>query len=150
MLIFAVHQFVATIGVIVFTAFIAFQLLPNISFLQGKMNRSLHWILTETPYFPLQIAIAGLLGYLICSTKLRHFALLWVWLLPLLWIAAAFFNLIPTTADVVVKSRIAHFFGWGCQPRLHCFDQLTFTLPFYTSLAYSTGALLSKLIKRNI
>src|SRR5260370_42143390 len=136
MLIFAVHQFVATIGVIVFTAFIAFQLLPNISFLQGKMNRSLHWILTETPYFPLQIAIAGLLGYLICSTKLRHFALLWVWLLPLLWIAAAFFNLIPTTADVVVKPAIAHFFAQRSHPPSHFFIHLPFTLPFFHSLSY--------------
>ena len=36
---------------------------------------------------------------------------------------------------------LSHYFGWGCQADYRCYDQMTFTEPFYTSVAYSLGAL---------
>jgi Na+/melibiose symporter-like transporter len=43
---------------------------------------------------------------------------------------------------------ISHFFGWGCRLKNHCLDQLLITLPFYSSLAYSTGAFLARMQAR--
>jgi hypothetical protein len=145
LLIFAIHQLIATAGVIVTTAFLTFHIAPNLPPVQGHINRGIHWILTETPFFPLQIGFGGLLSYLIYCGRFRHWSMVWVWVLPFLWLAAALLGLISGPSEMEQGSRFAHFFGWGCQPRFHCFDQLGFTLPFYSSAAYSSGALLGKL-----
>lgn len=142
------HQFIATLGVMIGTVFLAFQAVPSVPFVRVRINRGLHWILTETPYFPLQLSCAVILGYLIFRSRFQHSALLWVWVLPLLWIGLAFFWWVPDVTGITETSRMAHLFGWGCQPKFHCFDQLAFTLPFYSSLAYSSGALLAKLTSK--
>jgi PAS domain S-box-containing protein len=45
-----------------------------------------------------------------------------------------------THLDLLV-CPLSHYFGWGCQAMYSCYDQLTFTQPFYTSVAYCLGAL---------
>jgi hypothetical protein len=55
--------------------------------------------------------------------------------------------LIPEWTSVFVRpgqSWFSHYFGWGCRPAAHCLDQLLITMPFYSSLAYSIGAFLSR------
>lgn len=44
----------------------------------------------------------------------------------------------------VGQSRISHYFGRGCRPADNCLDQLLITMPFYSSLAYSLGAVVAR------
>jgi hypothetical protein len=141
--VFTGHQLVATLGIIVGTAVLAFTAYPAVRFFDHNVSmRSVHWVLTETPYFPLQIIeglIIGYLGYF----WFKHAVMCWVWVWPLLWLMLFFFS---APSSVVTENtwivRLDHFFGQGCNPRMipPCFDQLVTTLPFYVSLAYSTGA----------
>src|SRR3954454_23894141 len=75
--------------------------------------------------------------------------MLWVWVLPLAVLCFALIAFNPEWTSVLARpstvgSRLSHYFGWGCQPRAHCLDQLVITMPFYSSVAYSLGALLAR------
>lgn len=100
------------------------------------------WILTETPYFPVQIGLAFLTG-LMLPRFLRHWLMKWVWVLPFLILCVSF---ILTPLPLVGK--IERFFGWGCRPELRCFVQLAVTLPFYTAASYALAAFLRGAIQR--
>lgn len=70
----------------------------------------------------------------------------WVWILPcvvLIYAVVTIQTLIPFSV-AAERGLISHFFGWGCQADLDCYDQLSFTQPFYTSVAYSLGALVAR------
>jgi hypothetical protein len=132
---FVAHQLAGTIGVPFLTAIAAFSYAPVVRLAGVPMTtHQIRSALTETPYIPLQI-ISGLLCGFVIERRWRQPQMKWVWLLPLA-ILLGFFIHFP-------GSRVSHFFGAGCRPESHCFDQLGFTLPLYSSLAYSTGALLS-------
>jgi hypothetical protein len=105
----------------------------------------MHHILLETPYFPAQIAIAFLWG-LQLGRRYGHRVMLWIWIVPALAIALSilFAPLEPVVASGVAISRAGHFFGSGCLPQNHCFEQVAFTLPFYAASAYSLGAFLAR------
>jgi hypothetical protein len=126
--IFLVHQALGAIGVPIFSAVVVFWILPS---------REAHRILTETPYFPVQILFALILAAAVAQF-LSPRLMAWVWILPgvVLFLSIAF-------SQVPLPSRLGHFFGWGCRPENRCFVQLAVTLPFYTSASYSLGAYLS-------
>jgi hypothetical protein len=102
-------------------------------------------ILTEIPYFPVQVTFAFYLGWFL-GVYLNHRPMIRVWIIPfgLMCLAFAalpsFGQLTPPLSELSSASRFSHFFGWGCQPKNRCFDQLFVTLPFYSALAYSMGA----------
>ena len=105
------------------------------------------WVLVGTPYFPVQICLGALLGWLL-GRHLRHREMFWVWILPFLFLCYAFAT-IPTFTPAITppelqagigQSRFTHYFGWGCQPVNHCTDQEVVTSPFYASAAYSIAA----------
>jgi hypothetical protein len=103
------------------------------------------WLLTGTPYFPLQVAVAFLSGWWIMK-KLGQVESLWVWILP------AFAMLVAMVHGPVIQlggqasySAISHFLGDGCRAQDHCFDQVVFTLPLYTGIAYSLGAVAGRI-----
>jgi hypothetical protein len=112
-------------------------------------SRTFHSIVSETPYFPVQIIFALILGWLL-GRALRHRSMVWVWVLPMAILCYSLVTarvLIPTSVFArpgVFQSRFSHYFGWGCQPSARCFDQLLITMPFYSSLAYSMGAALAR------
>jgi hypothetical protein len=71
--------------------------------------------------------------------------MVWVWVIPgliLCYALVAAPNLSPDSASVLMHSdgMISRYFGWACQPRNGCLDQLVITMPFYTAAAYSIGA----------
>ena len=150
---FAAHQVVGTWGVAFFAAFGLMSLLDfGLDFLGWKGSiRFAHWLLTENPFYPVQIVTGFYLGWLL-SRRFHHRAMLWIWVLPLAVLCYAFLAvpiLIPEWTSILARpdtfqSRLSHYFGWGCQPRAHCLDQLTITLPFYASAAYSVGASLAR------
>jgi hypothetical protein len=146
-LIFAVHQIVATESVIWLTILGTFLLRGSIAevheaWVHSAFMRGMHLILSNTPFFPIQIAVGAYLGWRVYR-RWGHRSMLWVWILPgvvLTYAVIAIPTFSPSSLSVET-SPLSHYFGWGCQADFRCYDQLTFTQPFYTSVAYSLGAL---------
>jgi hypothetical protein len=61
--------------------------------------------------------------------------MLWVWVLPAALFLLEFFV-------EGLSSVLGNFVG--CGPAEGCFEQFLYTLPLFTSLAYSFGAMLAK------
>lgn len=147
---FLFHQFIGMYG-IPFTAPLVFSLVFKFLALLGRSysNRAFYSIVSERPYFPVQITFAVVLGWLL-GRALRHRSMVWVWVLPFLilcYSVARTTVLIPTSVlarPESIQSRISHYFGSGCQPADRCLDQLLITMPFYASAAYSIGAALAR------
>jgi hypothetical protein len=152
-LIFFVHQIVGTWGiafVAAFGLFSLFDVIPN--FADWKRSiRFVHWLLTENPFYPVQVLTGLYIGWRL-GRRFQHKSMLWIWVLPLAVLCYALMvglTLIPDWTSVLARpstlgSRLWHYFGWGCTPRAHCLDQLLITMPFYASAAYSLGALLAR------
>jgi hypothetical protein len=146
---FGMHQFIGMYG-IPFTAPIVFSLGFKFLLLFGRSYppKTFYSVVSELPYFPVQIIFAVILGWLL-GRVFRLRSMVWLWVLPLaiLCYSVATRVLNPATvltSSVVGQSWFSHYFGWGCRPADHCLDQLVVTLPFYSSLAYSTGVALSR------
>src|SRR6266478_7879089 len=147
---FGLHQFIGMYG-IPYTAPLVFSLGFKFLFLFGHNypRKSFYSIVSELPYFPVQIIFALILGLLL-GRALRHRSIVWVWVLPLAILCYSLVTarvLIPTSVLArpgVFQSRFSHYSGSGCQPAAHCLDQLLVTMPFYSSLAYSIGAALAR------
>ena len=144
---FGLHQFIGMYGV-PFTAPIVFSLGFKLLFLFGHNypRKTFYSIVSESPYFPIQIVFAVILGWLL-GRVLRDRSMVWIWVLPLavLCYSVATRLLNPTSVLTGVgQSWFSHYFGWGCRPADHCLDQLVITMPFYSSLAYSLGAALAR------
>ena len=141
----SMHQFIGTLGVLILAGMltaIAFEF-PNPLGHTSNMH-DVSRVLTGTPYFPVQIAIGLLFGWLI-SDLFGHESMLWIWVLPYAWLVYDFVRL-PTVLGMTFQARFSHFFGWGCRPENHCIDQTGVTLPFYAAVAYSIGALFARKI----
>lgn len=146
---FGLHQFIGMYG-IPFTAPLVFSLGFKFLLLFGLSysRREFYSKVTETPYFPVQVAFALVLGWLL-GRSLRHKSVLWVWVFPLAILCYSFITLPVSALEQTsilaqLQARLSHYFAWGCRPALRCFDQVTVTLPFYSSLAYSMGAFLAR------
>jgi hypothetical protein len=154
---FIVHQVVGTWGVAVTVPFLVV-FVGDFLRLFGKTipMRNFHWILTETGYFPLQIAFALFLGWLL-GRDLRRQSMLWIWVLPfaiLCYAVAAVptvspFPIPPTLQSGIGQSRFLHYFGSGCVAEHRCLDQIIITMPFYTATSYSIGTLLATRIPQD-
>jgi hypothetical protein len=130
-------------GVVILTTMlttIAFEL-PN-PWIHVFTRYDIYAALTATPYFPVQIVVALLLGWLV-SDLFGHVSMLWIWVFPYIWLVEDFVRS-PLVFGMSFQSRLSHFFGWGCRPVNHCLDQIGVTLPFYTAIAYSIGALVAR------
>jgi hypothetical protein len=146
-LVFVMHQIVGTEGVVWLTALGVFLFKRSITevhegWADSAFMRGMHLIFSNTPFFPIQIAVGAYLGWKLYS-RWRHRSMLWVWILPGLVLTYAVIA-IPTFSPWSLSAEtgsLSHYFGWGCQADYRCYDQLTFTQPFYTSVAYSLGAL---------
>ena len=153
--VFAGHQILGTWGVaclanLGLTFF--FDMMSNLGIWNSSMHFA-HWLLTENPFYPLQIAAGMILGWQL-GRRFRHKPMLWTWILPLAILCYALIAapvLIPEWTSILARpitvgSRLSYYFGWGCQAQTHCLDQLVITMPFYASVAYSLGALLARLL----
>ena len=150
-LIFLMHQLISTVGVLVFASLLGttvFEILGQVG-LPIQM-RFVHWILTETPYFPVQIGLGLLWGWLI-GYRFKHESMVWVWVwivpgLVLIYAVVAVRTITPDLTSALGNSPnpFSHYFGWGCQPKNRCLDQILVTLPFYSAFAYSIGGWLGR------
>ena len=152
LLVFVLHQFVGTWGVAFLAGFglsSLFDVLPAFGRWKPSM-RFVHWVLTENPFYPIQI-VAGLYFGWLLGRRFQHRSMLWIWILPLAILAYAFVAtpVVSPWASILIRpdtlqSRLSFYFGWGCQPRARCIDQLLITMPLYASVSYSLGALLAR------
>jgi hypothetical protein len=152
---FAVDQLVGTWGIVgsaptlLASAFNLFML-----FGWGYPIAHYYAILSEKPYFPVQITLGLILGLLLGGCVQRR-SMLWVWVLPFVILCLAVAAL-PTISPFlplmlqagINQSRLSHYFGWGCQPKNRCIDQLLITMPFYASTATSVGALVARKLRK--
>ena len=150
--IFIFHQFVGTWGIAFLAAFGLFSLFGGFrDIARAKPSmRFVHWLLTENPFYPVQILTGFYFGWLL-GRRFQSKSMLWIWILPLAILAYAFAAtpLLSPWASILMRpesgwARLSFYFGWGCQPRDRCIDQLLITMPFYASIAYSVGALLAR------
>jgi hypothetical protein len=150
------HQFIAYFGIVILASAMTAYVFDVIRLL-GKPypSKTMYWILSGTPYFPVQIGLGLALGWMI-GRRVWHWAMLWVWVLPLARLVYAIFaiptlapNWIPPAFQAGIgESRWKHYFGWGCGGVRPCFDQNAFTEPFYCAVAYSVGALLARKLRK--
>jgi hypothetical protein len=152
LVVFALHQLAGTWGIAFLAAYGLFELFDVLVRVSPwkPSSRFVHRLLTENPFYPVQIVVGLYFGWLL-GRRFQHRCMLWIWILPLAILAYAFAAtpLVSPYASVLlrpqsVQARFSFYFGWGCQPRENCLDQLFITMPFYASVAYSVGALLAR------
>ena len=154
-LVFVMHQIIGTEGVVWLTTLGVFLLRSSVREVHepwgnSALIRGMHLLSTNTPFFPIQIAVGAYLGWKL-YLRWVHRSMLWVWILPGALLTYAVIA-IPTFSPWSTSPEtgpLSHYFGWGCQADFRCYDQLTFTQPFYTSVAYSVGALWASRRLRN-
>ena len=154
-LIFLAHQLIGTFGIGVFAPVLAYSLLDLLRLLNRQYPVDLWYrVFAFRPYYPIQVALGIYFGWLL-SHRLRHRSMIWTWVLPtiiLVYAVSAIPTLTPEVTSTMLwagvnQSRWSHYFGWGCRLADRCFDQALTTQPFYTSVAYSLGALLARRAK---
>jgi hypothetical protein len=147
-LVFLMLQIIGTEGVVWLTALGVFMLRASVREVHepwghSALMRGMHLIFSNTPFFPIQLAVGAYLGWKLCR-RWGHRSMLWVWILPgavLTYAVIAIPTFSPWSSSLADTGPLSHYFGWGCQADNRCYDQLTFTQPFYASLAYSLSAL---------
>ena len=146
--VFALHEFIATFGVLTLGA-VSVASVTEIPRLWGHVvtGRYFHSVLTENPYYPVQLVVGLVLGW-INGYRLQSRLIRWVWLLPFCLLSLAFVAL-STVSSLAFQARLSHFFGYGCRPEDRCSDQLAITLPFYAATAYSVGAIFAQTLRHS-
>ena len=152
LIVFAFHQVVGTWGIALlakFSLFSLFEALPDSASWKPSAH-FLQWVLTRNPFYPVEISAGLYFGWLL-GRKFQHRSMLWIWVLPLAvlcYCLAATPPLVSPWSSIFVRpstvqARLSFYFGWGSL-RAGCIDQLLITMPFYTSVAYSLGALVAR------
>ncbi len=113
------------------------------------MNLSFHRFnrVLSVPYFPVQIATGLMIGYLGRSrfgTRLSF----WLWVVPLSSLIWRFLAFEPGVFADRWLSRFDHFIGSACRPP--CTDQLVYTAPLYTCVAYGLGAFAREKLRNRV
>jgi hypothetical protein len=142
--IFAMHQFLATLGVLLWSGVLTSMVLGipriwgGVFFLTDVRN-----VLTAKPYYPVEIIVGLLSGWLVWR-QFHHRVMLWIWVFPLITLAIGMLEgstrMSPSYPGAVVSNfrpMLSHFFGYGCRIESNCFDQIGMTLPFYMALSYA-------------
>ncbi|MFZ1940560.1 MAG: hypothetical protein WBA18_01225 [Terracidiphilus sp.] len=103
-------------------------------------TKTASYILTGTPYFPIQIAVGAITGFLVGGHSDWPLTR-WVWILPAGILLASMF-IVPPPHGV---SLFGYWFGWSGASG-HAFPPLQpgITMPFYLSATYSLFSLLGR------
>ncbi len=137
---FALHSLAATLGTMIWASMLIYALRRTLAQVGlGAESRAAQQLLYG-PYFPAQIAIALIAGYL-AMHHYKHAAILWTWVPPavvLCIVIASTGN--PSVLDDSWSWRFKHFFGTSCSPPT-CWDQVAYTANFYSGVAYAIGGL---------
>jgi hypothetical protein len=130
------HQIFCPYVLLVATAFLTFSL---VGAFHGT-SRTASYILTGTPYFPIQICVGAISGFLVGRHTVWPITR-WVWVLPAGFLLTSMI-VVPTPQG---SSLFGHWFGWSGASG-HMFPPLQpgITMPFYLSATYSLFSLLGR------
>jgi hypothetical protein len=102
------------------------------------------YVLTGTPFFPVQIAAGLVIGFSIGRFFDWPLAR-WVWVVPALLLALSMIFVSP----VQLTSVWGYWFGWsGVSGRAFPSFQPCLTMPLYLSAAYSVASLIGQRMRR--
>ncbi len=137
---FLVHQAVGTLGVVMGSAMSWYTVLDLLKLGRiGLAGETATFPLLGIPGFPFQGASGFVLGFTLVR-RLPTRTVAFVWILPFLWFGFGALAVAPT-------SNLAYLVGGSCNANRGCFYQLSFTLPLIASIAYTTGAVVSRLLQ---
>ena len=134
---YLLHLLTATLGVGLATAIVLNAILKPL--LGRSISHAQLVSIGMGPYYPLEVVLAGLAGYFGYS-RFKGNQRFWVWILPAVYLAIELILWRPTSALAGYNwnATLAHFFV-GTPPH---YPEGNVTIPFYTSLSYTLGALL--------
>jgi hypothetical protein len=117
------HVALSTLGVGVAAAALTYSVVLSLHPFFPSLGVRADWILTETPYFPVQIVVGLVWGFRL-GRRYQHRVMLWTWVVPALAIVSLILFVPLRSAEVSggELTKTEHFFGWGCLPQNHCFD----------------------------
>jgi len=130
-----IEVFVASYGSTVSAAALMYLLYPLAQVLSSRVTFHEFNRVFSVPYFPVQIAFGFAVGCIGRERFGTRFTM-WVWAFPLLVFTWHFLGFEPSVLQNSWRARVEHFLGSACRPPV-CFDQLRYTSPLYTSIAYS-------------
>ena len=134
---FLVHQVTGTLGVVMGAAMSWYTLLELLKLGRvGLIGGAAIVPLLGIPGFPFQAACGFVLGFTLIRRAPARTVVL-VWMLPLLWFGFGALAVAPS-------SKLDYLVGRSCNATRGCFYQLSFTLPLIASIAYTTGAVVSR------
>jgi hypothetical protein len=83
LLLFVFHQVVGTWGIAFLAAFGLFELFDVLTAISPwkPSIRMVHWVLTEDPFYPVQI-LAGLYFGWLLGRRFQHKCMPWIWIVP--------------------------------------------------------------------
>jgi hypothetical protein len=144
---FLIHQFLATWGLFLAVPWVlTFFLELGVHFGLKVYMTQVDWVLYGTPLFPLHVATALIVGWILGGT-LRERAMLWVWVLPLVSLCTSHIGF-PLLARgyssdfrYLALSRELEY-SWG-RLGLHSLQQIIRIALLYIAIAYSVGGLLA-------
>jgi hypothetical protein len=134
---YLLHLLAATFRVDLATAILLEAVLKPL--LQPEIGHSKLVSIAAGPYYPLELALAAPAGYFGYGL-LKGNQCFWVWIVPTAYLAMKIILWTPSTVleDHNWHAALAHFFV-GTPPHYH---EGNITIPFYTSVSYTFGALL--------
>jgi hypothetical protein len=131
------HLFAATFGVLLATGILLNVVIKPL--LPSHADYNLLTSVAKGPYYPLEIVVAALAGYF-CTMRFKGNYRFWVWIVPTVYLAGKIVFWTPSSAlgEHSWGTALPHFFA-GTPPHYY---EGSVTVPFYTSLSYTLGALL--------
>ena len=134
---YLLHLLAATLGVGLATATLLNAVLKPL--LEPGISHAKLISIATGPCYPLEIVLAGLAGYF-GPRRLKGNHRFWVWIVPTVYLAMKIILWTPTSVleGHPWGTTLAHFFV-GTPPH---YPEGNITIPFYTSLSYTFGALL--------
>ena len=135
---YLLHLLTATLGVLLATGMLLNVVLKPILQTRIDYDRFLTSV-AKGPYYPLPIVLAALAGYF-CNIRFKGSFRFWVWIVPTVYLASKIIFWTPSSVlgDHSWGTTLAHFLA-GTPPHYY---EGNVTIPFYTSLSYTLGALL--------
>jgi len=144
---FLIHQFLGTWGLFVAVPMVlVFFLELGLHFGLKIYMTQIEWVLYGTPFFPLHMVIAPIVGWALGGT-LRERSMLWVWVLPFVSLCTSHvgFPLIGRgySADYQFLAYSGDLeYSWG-RLGVYSLQQVVRIALLYIAVAYSVGALLA-------
>jgi hypothetical protein len=134
---YLLHLLAATLGVGLATAVLLNAFLKPL--LEPGIGHAKLISIGTGPYYPLEIVLAALAGYF-GYNRIKGNYCFWVWIVPTAYLATKMILWTPTSvlSHHNWSATLAHFFV-GTPPH---YPEGNVTIPFYTSVSYTLGALL--------